>query len=89
VGLGAARKSGPWPVYYLCRGIITVSRTFQEIIIAILFVKMFGFGPLAGMITLAFATIGFMASCWPRTSRTWTGARWRRFGPPARAGGRP
>lgn len=30
-------------------------------IIAILFVAMFGFGPLAGMITLAFATIGFMA----------------------------
>ncbi|MFO7647354.1 phosphonate ABC transporter, permease protein PhnE, partial [Halomonas campaniensis] len=61
VGLGAARNISPWPVYYLCRGIITVSRTFQEIIIAILFVVMFGFGPLAGMITLAFATIGFMA----------------------------
>ncbi|WP_299310365.1 phosphonate ABC transporter, permease protein PhnE [uncultured Halomonas sp.] len=61
VGLGAARNISPWPVYYLCRGIITLSRTFQEIIIAILFVVMFGFGPLAGMITLAFATIGFMA----------------------------
>lgn len=61
VGLGAARNIAPWPVYYLCRGIITVSRTFQEIIIAILFVVMFGFGPLAGMLTLAFATIGFMA----------------------------
>nr|WP_228575352.1 phosphonate ABC transporter, permease protein PhnE [Halomonas sp.] len=61
VGLGAARNIAPWPIYYACRGIITVSRTFQEIIIAILFVVMFGFGPLAGMITLAFATIGFMA----------------------------
>lgn len=61
VGLGAARNIAPWPVYYLCRAIITVSRTFQEVIIAILFVVMFGFGPLAGMITLAFATIGFMA----------------------------
>lgn len=61
VGLGAARNIAPWPIYYLCRGIITVSRTFQEVIIAILFVVMFGFGPLAGMITLAFATIGFMA----------------------------
>lgn len=61
VGLGAARNIAPWPVYLLCRGIITLSRTFQEIIIAILFVVMFGFGPLAGMITLAFATIGFMA----------------------------
>lgn len=61
VGLGAARNVAPWPIYLLCRGIITLSRTFQEIIIAILFVVMFGFGPLAGMITLAFATIGFMA----------------------------
>ncbi|WP_339858590.1 phosphonate ABC transporter, permease protein PhnE [Pseudohongiella acticola] len=61
VGLGAARNIAPLPVYFCCRAIIAVSRTFQEIIIAILFVTMFGFGPLAGVITLAFATIGFMA----------------------------
>lgn len=61
VGLGAARNISPLPVYLVCRAIIAVSRTFQEIIIAILFVVMFGFGPLAGMMTLAFATIGFMA----------------------------
>jgi phosphonate transport system permease protein len=61
VGLGAARNIAPRPVYYFCRTIIALSRTFQEIIIAILFVAMFGFGPLAGVITLAFATIGFMA----------------------------
>lgn len=61
VGLGAARNISPLPVYLFCRTIIALSRTFQEIIIAILFVAMFGFGPLAGVITLAFATIGFMA----------------------------
>lgn len=61
VGLGAARNLAPPPVYFFCRGIIALSRTFQEIIIAILFVAMFGFGPLAGVATLAFATIGFMA----------------------------
>lgn len=61
VGLGAARNIAPAPVYFLCRAIIALSRTFQEIIIAILFVAMFGFGPLAGVATLAFATIGFMA----------------------------
>ncbi|SEG75400.1 phosphonate ABC transporter, permease protein PhnE [Marinobacterium lutimaris] len=61
VGLGAARNVAPLPVYIFCRAIIAISRTFQEIIIAILFVVMFGFGPFAGMITLAFATIGFMA----------------------------
>jgi phosphonate transport system permease protein len=61
VGLGAARNIAPAPVYFFCRTIIALSRTFQEIIIAILFVAMFGFGPLAGVVTLAFATIGFMA----------------------------
>lgn len=61
VGVGAARNIAPLPVYLFCRSIIAISRTFQEVIIAILFVVMFGFGPLAGMITLAFATVGFMA----------------------------
>ncbi len=61
VGLGGARNIAPRPVYFFCRGIIALSRTFQELIIAILFVAMFGFGPLAGVFTLAFATIGFMA----------------------------
>lgn len=61
VGLGAAKNIAPLPVYAVCRAIIAISRTFQEVIIAILFVVMFGFGPFAGMLTLAFATIGFMA----------------------------
>jgi phosphonate transport system permease protein len=61
IGLGAARNLAPAPVYLFCRGIIALSRTFQEVIIAILFVKMFGFGPLAGMVTLVVATIGFNA----------------------------
>ncbi len=60
IGLGAARNIAPLPVYTVCRAIITVSRAFQEIIIAILFVAMFGFGPFAGFLTLSFATIGFM-----------------------------
>lgn len=61
IGLGAARNLAPMPVYLVCRGIVALSRTFQEVIIAILFVAMFGFGPLAGMVTLSFATIGFLA----------------------------
>jgi phosphonate transport system permease protein len=59
VGIGAARNIAPAPVYYLCRGILAVSRSFQEIILAIFFVKLFGFGPFAGFVTLSFATIGF------------------------------
>lgn len=61
IGLGAARNIGPLPVYAACRAIVAVSRSFQEIIVAILFVAMFGFGPFAGFLTLTFATIGFMA----------------------------
>ncbi len=61
IGLGAARNLAPLPVYLVCRGIIALARTFQEIIIAIFFVAMFGFGPLAGMLTLSLATIGFLA----------------------------
>ncbi|WP_185984080.1 phosphonate ABC transporter, permease protein PhnE [Aureimonas mangrovi] len=61
IGIGAARNVAPLPVYWLCRAIITVSRAFQEIVIAILFVAMVGFGPLAGFLTLSFATIGFIA----------------------------
>jgi len=61
IGIGAARNIAPMPVYLLCRGIIALSRSFQEIIIAILFVAMFGFGPFAGFLTLSFATIGFLS----------------------------
>src|SRR6202451_1713562 len=59
VGIGAAKNIAPAPVYYFCRGILAVSRSFQEIILAIFFVKLFGFGPFAGVVTLSFATIGF------------------------------
>jgi len=61
VALAAARNIAPRPVYLLARSFIAISRSFQEIIIAILFVAMFGFGPFAGTLTIAFATIGFMA----------------------------
>ena len=60
IALGAARNIAPMPIYLFCRGIIAVSRAFQEVIIAILFVAMFGFGPFAGAVTLAFATVGFL-----------------------------
>jgi phosphonate transport system permease protein len=59
VGLGASRNLAPRPVYLFCRGVLAVSRSFQEIIIAIFMVKLFGFGPFAGFLTLSIATIGF------------------------------
>jgi phosphonate transport system permease protein len=59
VGIGAAKNIAPAPIYYFCRAVLAVSRSFQEIILAIFFVKLFGFGPFAGFVTLSFATIGF------------------------------
>ena len=61
IGLGAARNIAPLPVYMVCRGIVAISRALQEIIVAILLVAIFGFGPLAGFLTLSFATIGFLS----------------------------
>jgi phosphonate transport system permease protein len=61
IGIGAARNIAPLPIYLTCRAIIAVSRSLQEIIVAILFVAMVGFGPLAGFMTLSFATIGFLS----------------------------
>lgn len=57
---GAARNIAPLPVYLACRTVIAVSRSFQEIVIAIFFVVMVGFGPLAGVLTLSFGSIGFL-----------------------------
>jgi phosphonate transport system permease protein len=61
IGIGAARNLSPRPFYLVCRSIVAVSRSLQEIIIAIFLVAMFGFGPFAGFLTLAFASIGFVA----------------------------
>lgn len=61
IGIGAARNLVPRPVYFLCRAIIAVSRSLQEIIVAIFLVAMVGFGPFAGFLTLSFATIGFLS----------------------------
>jgi len=60
-GLGAARNLTPWWIYGICRGVIAVSRALHELIVAIFFVVMFGFGPFAGFLTLCISTIGFLS----------------------------
>lgn len=61
LGIAAASNLAPRPVYLFARAVIVVGRTFHEIIIAIFFVKLFGFGPVAGLLTLAFASMIFLA----------------------------
>jgi len=60
VAFGAARNLSPLPIYLLCRGIVAIARSFHEVVVAILFVVMVGFGPLAGVLTLSVASIGFL-----------------------------
>lgn len=61
VAFMAAENIAPRPVYWLGRGIITVSRAFHELIIAIIAVKAVGIGALAGVIALSYKTVGFFA----------------------------
>jgi len=61
IGLFAARNLMPTWATWPARFIIVSARSFHPVIVAILFVAMVGFGPLAGMLTLSFATIGFLA----------------------------
>ena len=61
LGLCAAVNLAPMPVYLLARSVIVFTRTFHEVIVAIVFVKVFGFGPLAGVLTLIVASVSFIA----------------------------
>ncbi len=61
LGICGAVNLVPRPVYLAARALIILSRTFHEIIIAIFFVKIFGFGPLAGVLTLTVASTSFIS----------------------------
>jgi phosphonate transport system permease protein len=57
----AARNIAAAPVYAVGRALIIVARSFHPVIVAILFVKAVGFGPVAGILTLTIYSIGFVA----------------------------
>lgn len=61
LGLCGASNLAPRPVYLVARALIVLSRTFHEVIVAIFFVKVVGFGPLAGLLTLIVASVSFIA----------------------------
>jgi len=60
IGLMAARNMMPAWATWPARTVICVCRSFHPVIFAILFVKAVGFGPMAGILTLVFASIGFI-----------------------------
>ncbi|MBX2802670.1 MAG: phosphonate ABC transporter, permease protein PhnE [Myxococcales bacterium] len=61
VALGASSNLSPRPLYAACRALIAITRSFQEVILAVFAVALFGFGPFAGFVTLVVATVGFFA----------------------------
>ncbi len=60
LGIISAANLMPTPVYLAGRVILGLTRTFHEVITAIFFVKIFGFGPLAGVLTLIVASMSFI-----------------------------
>jgi phosphonate transport system permease protein len=60
VGLLAASNLSPAPLRLIGRTLIAVCRALHPVISAILFVKAVGFGPLAGILALVVATVGFV-----------------------------
>ena len=60
VALAAASNIAPKWLYNVSRFLLAVLRSFPEVIIAILFVVMMGFGPVAGVITLLGSTLAFL-----------------------------
>ncbi len=61
LGICGAANLVPRPIYLAARTLIILSRTFHEIIVAILFVKIFSFGPLAGVLTLTVGSTSFIS----------------------------
>jgi phosphonate transport system permease protein len=57
----AAENLSPRPLYAVNRGFISISRAFNAIIVGIIAVKAIGFGPLAGILTITFKTVGFFS----------------------------
>lgn len=61
IAVMAAENLVPKWVYVIGRSIVSVSRALHELIVGIIVVVGFGFGALAGVIALVFATPGFLA----------------------------
>lgn len=62
LGFLAARNATLHPLLYrLTRDLLSLMRSLPEIVWALVFVSAVGLGPLAGIMALAFVTVGFMS----------------------------
>ncbi len=83
IGLLAARNLMPPWATWPARTIICICRSFHPVIFAILFVKAVGFGPMAGILTLVFASIGLSANSLPRLLKKYPSSPWKPARPQA------
>lgn len=60
LAFGASRNIVPQWVYIICRLLLMLIRSLHVVVLSILFVIMFGYGPLAGVLTLLLNSIGFI-----------------------------
>jgi phosphonate transport system permease protein len=61
LSIGAAKNYTPHrAVYSVTRGICSFNRAMPELILALFFVLMYGFGPVAGILALGIHTSGFL-----------------------------
>ncbi|QOV89217.1 phosphonate ABC transporter, permease protein PhnE [Humisphaera borealis] len=61
LGVLGARGYSPHPVVYTAaRGMCSFSRSMPELIIAMFFVLLYGFGPIAGVLALGIHSFGFL-----------------------------
>ena len=64
--LGARNLMPAW-VTWPARFIVTFCRAFNPVIVAIIFIKAVGFGPLAGILALIVASVGFVGKLFTET----------------------
>ncbi|WP_371843061.1 phosphonate ABC transporter, permease protein PhnE [Rhodococcus triatomae] len=87
VSLAAARNTSPGtPWRWAARAVIVVTRAIPEIVLAILFLRMFGLGGLAGILALGIHSIGMVGKMYadaiedtdagPRDALRSAGATW-------------
>nr|WP_321262474.1 phosphonate ABC transporter, permease protein PhnE [uncultured Sphaerochaeta sp.] len=60
IALGASRNLVPKGVYVIFRILLVFIRSMHVVILGIIFVIMFGYGPLAGVLTLVVNGVGFI-----------------------------
>lgn len=60
IAMGASRNLVNKWVYFICRFLLVLIRSLHVVILGIIFVIMFGYGPLAGVLTLIVNGVGFI-----------------------------